>query len=505
MAETGTVGAEIAISQRPDTRQVIGQIETTNSVEIGIPRSDLQAAMLCAKQGFTPDKNVISEKLQQATVRDRFAWTDFKTISDQDRRDGVEEGRTARTNDEWAQKFQEWGRAISNDQTRGVQLRKILQAIGVSNLNDNDTSLKLLTEYANHSEGMQKFVEVMVKTYVTESISQEAKDVLLGVSQGLFGRVGSEVILQALYLEKTIQQRSINERDKLVDELVQSGTKPSTETRAFVQRMKNLLAKSGVSSEIKVDTKKDISATPEVTGTERVAIVTDQGNREKQQDYIFAQEGNLPRGIKALVIVADGHGTENGEKVSTAAGEAFKKHMNELVSSDPSLSIAEAMKRAIAATDEEVSQIDPNAGTTFTVAMQTAEGEVFIAHVGDSPAYQLKDRKITKLTTDHHWPGGGYEHNLAVSRSLGDMQARKSGPPEFSAQPDMAGPIKAVDGNILILGSDGINVLSQEEIATIVSSKSPKDAVRDLQAAVKKKIGTTPDADNFSIAVLKLT
>jgi PPM family protein phosphatase len=116
-------------------------------------------------------------------------------------------------------------------------------------------------------------------------------------------------------------------------------------------------------------------------------------------------------------------------------------------------------------------------GTTATAAV-VLDGELYVAHVGDSRSYLVRDRRARQLTTDHSVLQHLIDSGAAVAAAAEQRHAllRALGP-----EADVRADITAVPmehGDIVVLCSDGVwSVVGDDELAAIVSD------ARDLRAA----------------------
>jgi protein phosphatase len=108
-------------------------------------------------------------------------------------------------------------------------------------------------------------------------------------------------------------------------------------------------------------------------------------------------------------IVADGMGGQAaGEIASKRAIEVIPRELRKSLSAAPG---GDAMKttirRAIVQANEEIMAMGAldrdlkNMGTTVVLALWRKGNEMYIAGVGDSRAYLVRNKKITQLTVDH--------------------------------------------------------------------------------------------------------
>ena len=109
----------------------------------------------------------------------------------------------------------------------------------------------------------------------------------------------------------------------------------------------------------------------------------------------------LPQNGELFCAVADGMGGHNaGEVASQLAVETFAEKMR--ASMRDAYSIRRAVRMANEAVFSEACKDTGKygMGTTFT-ALCVKEGTAYIAHVGDSRAYRIRDGAIERVTTDH--------------------------------------------------------------------------------------------------------
>ncbi|MGD8488171.1 MAG: protein phosphatase 2C domain-containing protein [Anaerolineae bacterium] len=148
----------------------------------------------------------------------------------------------------------------------------------------------------------------------------------------------------------------------------------------------------------------------------QVGIASDPGRiRDHNEDaslawhFVLAQLGRPPLHV-GLFIVADGMGGHaRGEQASALAIRTVAAHVIQsvnlplLVSEDGtpgSEPIHDILADGMRMAHEVVAQRLPEAGTTLTMALVLGDG-AYIAHVGDSRAYQGERGRLTLLTQDH--------------------------------------------------------------------------------------------------------
>jgi len=131
------------------------------------------------------------------------------------------------------------------------------------------------------------------------------------------------------------------------------------------------------------------------------------GRRQENQDSYWGKVFDPQAGcLHAIAVVCDGMGGfHGGREASTDAIKAFKRCLVYPPASNDE--VAGWIEHTIGAMQEELIRRSTevpafqNMGTTVVMALFT-DSSVWIAHVGDSRAYRVKDSHIEQLTLDHN-------------------------------------------------------------------------------------------------------
>jgi len=110
-----------------------------------------------------------------------------------------------------------------------------------------------------------------------------------------------------------------------------------------------------------------------------------------------------------VCIVADGMGGQAaGEVASKRAVEIIPRELRKsLPAADGKEATEATIKKSIIAANQEIIQMadqdrdKKNMGTTVVLAVWRKGNELFIAGIGDSRAYLLRNKKLEQLTVDH--------------------------------------------------------------------------------------------------------
>jgi protein phosphatase len=144
-------------------------------------------------------------------------------------------------------------------------------------------------------------------------------------------------------------------------------------------------------------------------------------------------------------------------------------------------------------------------GSTLTM-LSFHDRMYFVAHVGDSRAYLLRDDSLEQLTRDHSLVWHLYESGVLRKDELSshpqkNLITRSIGPhPQVEVDLEKG---EAREGDVYLLCSDGLtDVLTDENIRTILSDheKTPHQLGESLVNAANRRGGP----DNITVVVVRL-
>lgn len=225
---------------------------------------------------------------------------------------------------------------------------------------------------------------------------------------------------------------------------------------------------------------------------------TDVGlKRKNNEDAFFIATTNsdyansiLEKGL--LIIVADGMGGHNGGEVaSRMAVENISKFFYESNIDDPSERLVKAIQESNRRIYEEAAtSIKLQDMGTTVVAAVVIDDVCYIANVGDSRCYIIRDDKMDQLTEDDSLVAELVRKGIMTEEEAKNSPQRnvitKSVGNKSNVEPSIR-KIHLKPGDYLLLCTDGLSgVVEANEIFNIVkSSASLKDAVDRLIKAVK--------------------
>ena len=194
--------------------------------------------------------------------------------------------------------------------------------------------------------------------------------------------------------------------------------------------------------------------------------------RSMNQDYIYASPekvGTLPN----LFMVADGMGGHKaGDRASRLCIENMVYQIRESASKTPVTIFEEAItyaNRAVYESAQEDSEYE-GMGTTM-VACTLQEETLYVANIGDSRLYLLRD-ELQQITTDHSLVEemvkiGNITESEARVHPQKNIITRALGIDEM-VQADYF-ELQVQEGDVILLCSDGLtNMVEDEEIEYII-------------------------------------
>ncbi len=228
--------------------------------------------------------------------------------------------------------------------------------------------------------------------------------------------------------------------------------------------------------------------------------LTDVGRqRNANEDALFEAGG------ASLFAVADGMGGARAGEVAakTAVDEIAGLESSDAVGERDLASVVEQANKRIhelSVGDESLAGM----GTTMTT-LAVGDGEIAIAHVGDSRAYRLRDGELERLTHDHSLVdemvrAGRLTPEEAEVHPQRSIITRALGPePEVEVE-RMTYPARS--GDVYLICSDGLTTMVPEDgIAAILRARSSlRQAGEDLVQAANEAGGR----DNITVVLFRL-
>lgn len=226
----------------------------------------------------------------------------------------------------------------------------------------------------------------------------------------------------------------------------------------------------------------------------RHAALTDDGKRRDHNEDAFLA---LPE--HGVFLVADGVGGRAcGEVASAMTVETFEGASEDLrdavarYADKPTRSTRNAVLEHLSSVCQQASrgvyeaaEAESRRGMTTTlVACAVGGGAIFIAHVGDSRAYLLREGELLQLTDDHSMVNelvrtGQMTYEEAKRSRYRNVITRAIGL-QPAVQPDVAA-VEVLPGDRLLLCSDGLSdPVPAMDVCRLLSAGTPAQATQAL-------------------------
>lgn len=201
--------------------------------------------------------------------------------------------------------------------------------------------------------------------------------------------------------------------------------------------------------------------------------------KDNEDDYLCC----LNRG---LFVVADGMGGHSaGEVASSTAIQVINDLLRDPIISDAEKHLEQVVQTANKAIFDKASQNQEYAGmgTTLTLA-KVYQQKLWIAHVGDSRIYLIRNNQVNLLTEDHSMVS-----ELVKRGQISEVEAEHHPQKHMLTRALGTSPLVEVDTlsidiqpeDILVLCTDGLsNMVSSEQMKCTLLSRTVELGVKEL-------------------------
>ena len=232
--------------------------------------------------------------------------------------------------------------------------------------------------------------------------------------------------------------------------------------------------------------------------------------RDHNEDYHTALGGKeSPPGVNALLVVADGMGGHAaGEVASKMTVEGIVQSLNdqsEAVSKLEGNAFGAFLGKVLEEVNQDVWRAGQESeklgmGTTCTLAA-IRDGQLYLAHIGDSRAYLFRNGELHQVSKDHSWVEDAVDQGV-ITREQARIHPNRNVITRaigLDPQPKIDTSAMALaDGDLLLLCSDGLNsMIPDEDIHSILTSSGPEDVCQALIDAANAQGGH----DNTTVVV----
>lgn len=241
-----------------------------------------------------------------------------------------------------------------------------------------------------------------------------------------------------------------------------------------------------------------------------VACKTDLGrvreNNEDKYEYYVPEDSNTIASRGSVFMVCDGMG---GHAAGQIASELACKTFIDVYLNHPASEVEQALRAGVVAAHRYVSDVGQavaarkGMGTTLS-GLVIRQGAYYVAQVGDSRIYRLREGTLTQLTHDHTWVDemirmGKLTPEEAENHPYKHVLTRAIGG-EGPVEPDIA--VEPVfEGDVFLLCSDGLtNHVTDDQIRLFLGEHGPSEACWKLVGAALQGGGS----DNCTVMVVRV-
>lgn len=214
----------------------------------------------------------------------------------------------------------------------------------------------------------------------------------------------------------------------------------------------------------------------------RCSATSDVGlKREINQDSYGIGDQSLSEQKGLLLVVCDGMGGHaSGEIASKLGVQVILEHYYNTDDSDRVSLLEQAFFHA----NRRI--YDDGEGTMGTtgVAALIYKGNLYVANVGDSRAYLIREGHIDQISRDHSLVAEQLTAGLITAEQARQSSYRNMITRALGYRPEVQVDIFTVpiqDNDVIVLSSDGLHgLVDDDEISQIATTMSPEDAVQQL-------------------------
>ncbi len=231
-----------------------------------------------------------------------------------------------------------------------------------------------------------------------------------------------------------------------------------------------------------------------------------RARNEDAMGYVEPKERGVRDRKGSILVVADGMGGHRGGEVaSQLAVDTIIEDYYESNEDEPAKSLEAAFGRANRVIVER-SRSDVSLygmGTTCT-ALVLRKNEAWIAHVGDSRAYLLRNGRLERKTEDHSLVGEMVRQNILTEEDARVHPRRNVITRSIGSHEDLVVDLVSVpiaDGDVFLLCSDGLtSLVSEADVAAILESNPPRKACDELVDLANERGGK----DNVTVQIVRV-
>jgi PPM family protein phosphatase len=232
--------------------------------------------------------------------------------------------------------------------------------------------------------------------------------------------------------------------------------------------------------------------------------ISDTGRQRSNNQDMFG-EGHARSGAR-WIMVADGMGGHAGGATASRVAVETVSSVVGTSSDAPDVALRSALEAANRVVHDEAQRNEQLAGmgTTGVAALFSADGVAFVANVGDSRAYRMRDGALEQITLDHSLVAELQRRGMITEEEAIVHPRRNEVLRSLGVEPDVVVDLHQLDlqaGDLFLLCSDGLSgVVRDAEIAEVMHREAPAQAVRTLVDFANSRGGP----DNVTVQIARI-
>ncbi len=236
------------------------------------------------------------------------------------------------------------------------------------------------------------------------------------------------------------------------------------------------------------------------------SAATDIGlHRQINQDAYGSSEPEFSDEKGQLLVICDGMGGHAAGEIASKIGvETILQTYINAYQPDQPHSLPDVLKTAFKEANERIYAEGRGTMGTTGVASLFIHNKVYVANVGDSRAYIVRGDEIDQISRDHSFVWEQVEAGVLTHKQARQSHYRNMITRALGHRPDVDVDTFTKElqpGDTILLSSDGLHGLVEDpELATVVQTMPPEDAVHHLIEIAKQRGGN----DNITVVIARV-
>lgn len=274
----------------------------------------------------------------------------------------------------------------------------------------------------------------------------------------------------------------------------------------MISKWKNLFTKTSKNESI-TGKQKSFTSPLSLSVAQRTDVGRKRFHNEDSVAHIVPKDSAMMARKGALFVVADGMG---GHAAGEVASEIAVSTVCNMYYQDDSDDVAATLERAVKVANTIIYQrasentSQQGMGTTCVAAVLRGD-TAYIANVGDSRAYLVRNGEVRQVSQDHSWVAEQVRAGLLTPEQARVHAMRNMITRSLGFYPDIMVDLfiePVIEGDSLVLCSDGLSgMVEDDEIRHVVAQFAPQESVYRLIERANEQGGV----DNITVLIARVS